>query len=117
MNDTHDTYQQPERRKDASAAMIELLKNLQQSIDSLNKKFDDHVVTQKEELITIVDKAFPEGDPDGHRRHHEAVIKEAEDRAQFWSTMRTELAKWGLIGFSGWIVLMAWQAFLQGPHK
>jgi hypothetical protein len=61
--------------------------------------------------------AFPEADPVGHRKHHEAVIKAAEDRAAFWAKMRFELTRWGLIGFVAWAGTQLWQAALQGPHK
>lgn len=113
-----------ERRKDAPVAILTLIKELADSVHRLNdsvltldQKFDKHVKTQGDDLKTAMDTAFPEGDADGHRRHHEAVIKAAEDRAKFWQSMRTELAKWGLIGFTGWLVFTLWQAFLSGPHK
>lgn len=60
-------------------------------------------------------EAFPGGDPDGHRRHHEAVIKAAEQRAEFWQTMRKEIGKWGLISLAGFLAMAAWRAFLKGP--
>ena len=59
--------------------------------------------------------AFPGGDPDGHRRHHEAVIRHAEQRAEFWQAMRKEIGKWGLISVLGFLAMAAWRAFLKGP--
>lgn len=61
--------------------------------------------------------AFPDGDPDGHRRHHELVIKRAEAQAAFWDKMKVELGKYGLLGFLGWAAYSLWNSFLQGPHK
>jgi hypothetical protein len=60
-------------------------------------------------------KAFPAGDPQGHRAHHEAVIKKAEESAQFWKTMRVELGKWGLLCFVGFMLIAGWKHFLEGP--
>lgn len=105
-------------------AVLDYIKELSQNIHALSddlkkldQKFDKHVTTQSNDLKTAMDNAFPEGDASGHRRHHEALIKAAEERAKFWGTMRTEIAKWGLIGFLGWVLYAAWTTFLQGPHK
>ncbi|MGB4817556.1 MAG: hypothetical protein WBP33_00455, partial [Saprospiraceae bacterium] len=59
--------------------------------------------------------AFPRGDPDAHRLHHELAIRKAEASASFWQTLATELAKYGLIGFIGWAGYALWKAFLAGP--
>lgn len=40
--------------------------------------------------------AYPDGDADGHRRYHEALIRKAEMRARFWETLLTELVSKGL---------------------
>jgi hypothetical protein len=74
-------------------------------------------VAAKESVHHALDAAFPDGDPEGHRRHHEAVIKKAEESAEFWATMRKEIGKWGLISVIGFLAVSAWQSFLQGPHK
>lgn len=108
---------QPERRKDASLAMIELLTSVKASVDDLNKKFDAHVVTQREEMKELVAAAFPGEDPDGHRRHHEAVIKEAEDRAKFWQEMRIAAAKWAGLGVITFAVAALWHELLMKIPK
>ena len=87
-----------------------LVQQIHDNTVAIDKKLTDG-------LASIRTEAFPEGDADGHRRHHEAVIKAAEDRAMFWRGLRVELAKYGLIGFAGWAVYALWNAFLQGPHK
>lgn len=68
-------------------------------------------------LAILMKDAFPEGDPDGHRKHHEAVIKAAEAKAEFWEKMRYEIAKYGLIGFLVWAGGYLWLGLLQGPHR
>jgi hypothetical protein len=61
--------------------------------------------------------AFPEQDPNGHRRAHEEWVKEAAAKAEFWQTMKKELAKYGLLGLAGWVAFQLWTAFLHGPQK
>jgi len=99
-----------ERRKEPASALVMMVEQIHGNVAALRTELN-------EGLASIRTEAFPEGDADGHRRHHEAVIKAAEDKAKFWETMRTELSKYGLIGFAGWAVYALWQAALQGPHK
>ena len=108
---------QPERRKDASFAMIELLTSVKTSVETLNKKFDEHVITQRDEMTKLVAAAFPGEDPDGHRRHHEAVIKQAEDKAKFWQEMRIAAAKWAGLGILGFAAAAVWHEFLTRIPK
>lgn len=68
-------------------------------------------------ISEAIASAVPEGDVDGHRRHHEALIKKAEESAEFWSKMRIELSKAGLLGFCAWALYALWNAFLLGPKK
>ena len=77
-------------------------------------------------IITLIDRymethnhilnAFPGGDLVGHKAAHEAWIKESERRAAFWLDMRNSLAKWGLIGFTGWLFLQIWTGAIKGPQ-
>ncbi|WP_321902114.1 hypothetical protein [Paraburkholderia tropica] len=71
-------------------------------------------VTEKklDEVIRRVDdlhKAFPGGDPDGHRRYHESLIERAEARTKFYNDLRSELAKKGLWALLVLIGLALWQ--------
>ena len=65
------------------------------------------------ELLRGVDdlrRAFPDGDWDGHRRYHEAVIRRMEARTQFYRDLSGHLIKggaWALIVFLAWA---SWQA-------
>lgn len=108
-----------ERRR-SSPELIELIWTVHDNQLALSAKLDKHMKEETSELADaiarLMKEAFPEGDPDGHRRHHELVIKQAEEKAEFWQKMRLELAKWGLLGFLGWALLQLWQSFLQGPR-
>lgn len=109
-----------DRRQSSSsgfAALMEMVKETNVNVNTLRTEIADGLTSQRLALDSAMADAFPEGDPVGHRKHHEAVIKAAEDRAKFWETMRTEIAKYGLVGFVGWATYSLWTAFLQGPHK
>lgn len=117
----------PERRAETSALLALLqtvhddVKKLQQNHVDLDHKLTQHMTEETMELAAEITKlmadAFPEGDPKGHRKHHEAVIAKAEARAAFWKKILEELSKYGLLGFFGWLVTLAWSGFIQGPHK
>lgn len=118
-----------ERRQDSqSQALVLLIHELTDTVSSLRTEVRDakatftyHHATYVEATERAIEKAmsaaFPDGDPEGHKRHHLAVIQAAEERAEFWKTMRKEVGKWGLISVLGFLALAAWNAFLQGPHK
>lgn len=87
-------------------AVIVLLQSICDEQKDLKKVLKNHIETEPEEwaatLKVLMEDAFPAGDPDGHRRFHEASIKKAEDSAAFWHDMRKSAAKWGLAGFAFW---------------
>ncbi|AQG98596.1 hypothetical protein A9R05_06920 [Burkholderia sp. KK1] len=56
-------------------------------------------------------KGFPDSDPDGHRRAHEALIRKAEERAKFYEDLRGELAKKGVWAVLVLIGIALWQYF------
>jgi len=64
-----------------------------------------------------IEKGFPDGDPDGHRRHHEALIRKAIARAAFWEKLLAELSKWGIIGVIGFVGTAIWIAIKNEAHK
>ncbi len=68
-------------------------------------------------ITVAMERAFPAGDPDGHRKAHEASIQAYEARAEFWKKMAFEITKYGLFGLLGWLTYVIWTAFLQGPQK
>lgn len=66
------------------------------------------------ELLRGVDelrRAFPDGDWDGHRRYHEAIIKKLEAREQFYLDLRGELAKKGLWAVIAMLGVALWAFF------
>ena len=103
------------------AVMLELVKTIQVDVSAMQETLSDHIATEPKEwalvLENLMKKSFPAGDPDGHRKAHEAQIQEILDRAQFWKTLRMEAAKYGVLGVLGWLLYHAWVAFLHGPAK
>lgn len=95
------------------------MEKLMERMDRYDERLSAHMEQEAVEMKAILESAmhnsFPDGDPDGHRRAHEAWIKREEDRAAFWEKMKIELSKYGLLGFMGWAVYYLWQAFLKGP--
>lgn len=115
-NDTHPE----ERRKSPSSALVLMVQQIHEDVNALDGKLTVALSEHKKEMREMLENAFPGGDADGHRRHHEAAIMAAEKRANFWSTMHMELAKWGLVGFAAWAVVHLWQArhvILEGITK
>lgn len=90
----------------SDAAILALVETIQTDVHEMKSTLKGHIDTEPSEwasvLSDLIGKAFPAGDPDGHRRFHEAAIEAAEDRAKFWKDMRNALAKWGLLGFTLW---------------
>ena len=110
-----------ERRREQDM-LFDLLAQQNQKLDDLNEAVRDtanelraHADGETARIAAIA-AGFPDGDPDGHRRYHEAEIKRIERRADLWQKMRLELAKWGLIGFLGWAAVALWQQALKGPQ-
>jgi hypothetical protein len=60
------------------------------------------------ERIDDIAKGFPDNDPDGHRRAHEALIRKDEERAKLYSALREELVKKGLWAFIGAVLAGLW---------
>ena len=101
-----------ERRANDSLVVI-LMQEVHHKIDAMDAKLTQHITDETlilaEEISALMIKAFPQGDPDGHRVYHEASIKAAGDRAEFWKQMRMEISKWGLIGMLGWGITLIWK--------
>lgn len=101
--------------------VLRLITQIHESQVELDRKLSAHMTNETQELAEAITKlmadAFPEGDPGGHRRHHELVMQQAEEKAEFWRSMRKEVGKWGLLGVLGFLVAAAWRSFLMGPLK
>ena len=110
----------PERRRPSELdALSNLIERLMERIDNLDEKLTAHMNTEPGEIKLIIEstmlKGFPGGDPDGHRRHHELIIKNAEEAAQFWKEMRLAVGKWMGLGVLAFLATAAWTSFLHGP--
>lgn len=108
------------------AIVAEVLKIL----DRIEKKQDDFTVTLNEHIaqedtdrgdilarLANLITAFPDGDMKGHSVYHGEVMQSLKDRTVFWKNMRESAVKYGVFGALGWLLLVAWQALLNGPHK
>ena len=109
-----------ERRQDVMA-MYTMVTEIHHSQMRMDEKLSKHMTEETDELAKAITKlmgdAFPASDPGGHRRHHEAVIKQAEEKAVFWKEMRIAAAKWAGIGLIGILAGWAWAGFLKDIHK
>lgn len=111
-----------ERREDQET-MYDIAHQLAAEFRVEISKLNDRIGALTDSVTSYTEKqadalhGFPNDDPDGHRRHHEAEIQAALDRGEFYRKLRFELAKWGLIGFAGWVVFQLWQGLLHGPGK
>jgi len=110
----HSSHQEPmiERRKDD--AILLHIKELQAAVKELSAKMNYHHAIFREEVEKSVEhvyqRSFPDGDPEGHRAHHELVIKREEKRLAFWTKMQEEVTKWGSLVYSA-----SWRS-LHGKH-
>ena len=124
--DFTDTVPHPsvERRSNDSMVLF-LMQQVADDMKNLDTKLSNHMTNEITELALALDamrrESFPDGDPDGHRRAHEASIKRAEDNAKFWAEMRIAAGKWMGLGLLGLLATWIWQGFLQalltGMHK
>jgi hypothetical protein len=111
----------PERRDTDTTAVIALITEIHRDVKDLDKKLTKHMLEETSELAqeiaALMIKAFPEGDPSGHKAAHEAWIKKTESQAAFWEKMKFELVRWGLIAIIGWAVVALWKQFVLGVPK
>lgn len=102
-------------------AVYSLLSDIHKDLQEVKKTLHDHINTEPAEwaavLADLSAKAFPAGDPEGHRKYHEDEMKYMEARAEFWKKMLFEVTKYGVIGVIGWLAYTVWVAFLHGPQK
>ena len=109
----------PDRRSDQSTntLMIRLINQVHAAVETLRKEVEEIAKTHAAAIADLKTSAFPAGDPDGHRRHHEAVIKAAEDRAKFWAEMRIAAAKPAFLGVLVLLGTMLWNGLLDSFLK
>lgn len=114
-------YPAVERRSSESGALLILVQQVHSEVKVLNERLTEHMSSDTnvlaEAVSDILTRSFPAGDPDGHRKAHEAQMQAIEDRAKFWKSMLFEVSKYGLFGVIGWLAWTVWTAFLLGPKK
>ena len=115
-----DIYANSDRRTPA-IEVFDLIKEIRQHQQEIDNRLTKHMNDETKELAEVISEimkaAFPDGDPEGHRRRHELELEELKERTEFWKKMRLELAKWGLLGFLGWASLALWSSFILGPAR
>ena len=110
-----------DRRTRTEDAILLHIKELQAGQKDLTTKMTyHHEVFRKEvenSVERVFDRSFPAGDPEGHRKVHEAWISEAQAKAKFWEEMRIAGAKWAGLGAAGFIAGAIWLAIKAELHK
>lgn len=99
-----------ERRK-TDEEIVSLVRDLFVEVRQMRKELKDHI---SDEAI-VLKHAFPQEDPDGHRRAHEAWILKAEKQAKFWELLYNTLRIGGIVSVIGFLLAAGWVAFLKGP--
>lgn len=95
---------------DDTKAIISAINN----ISSQNAKQLDEI---ERKVNAIKTSAFPEGDADGHRRYHEAVIERMEQRNAMYREIKLHLAKAGLFGAGSIIIYTIGKALVEYLRK
>jgi len=110
-----------ERRKRESDAMLLHIQELQAGVKALDAKMTYHHGIFRDEVeksvVRVFEHSFPDGDPDAHRKVHEAWISEAQAKAKFWDEMRLAAAKWLGLGVLGFVATAIWIAIKAEVHK
>jgi hypothetical protein len=112
-----DVTQAPDRRK-TDDEIVDLIR--QMFVELKQMRQDLHLHIQDE--AAVIKHAFPNDDPNLHRRIHEeqlkfaeARTKKAEAQAAMWDNAKTALFVAGALGLSGFILNLVWEAILKGP--
>ena len=74
---------------------VDVVHQVQRELGQVSESLKQHVSKDNELYLN----AFPDGDPDAHRRTHEAAIQLAEERAEFWRKMRIKAGEMTLWAF------------------
>jgi hypothetical protein len=100
---------------DGFGAIADALNKLRDEIGQRHVENTSSLEVLEKDLKVVIDrvddlaKGFPGGDPEGHRRAHEALIRKAEARAKFYEDLCSELAKKGLWALLALIGIAVWQ--------
>jgi len=99
--------------KEIVSAILSLKADLDQrhGENIMSQSVTEKKVVEIQRGVDEIRRAFPDGDWDGHRRYHEAIIKKLEAREQFYQDLRGELAKKGLWAVLVMVGLALWAFF------
>jgi len=103
--------------------ILKMVRSIDEKLDVTTATLTNHMTVEESDWksmhskLDALNQGFPNGDTRGHAAYHSNIIEIMEDRKAFWKKMRDAAAQWGLIGVLGWLAVIVWQAFLQGPHK
>ena len=110
----HTKSEQIVERRQNQQIIFDLIQQQNEKLDKLTEFVRSSTSDQAQRLESLA-SGFPDDDPAGHRRYHEAEIKRIEARAYFWAKLHLSVTQWGLLGFLGWAAVSLWQEFLKGP--
>lgn len=105
----------PHTEGDGFRAVVDALDQLRDEIGQRHVENSSSLEVLEKDLKVVIERVddlargFPDSDPDGHRRAHEALIRKAEARAKFYEDLRGELAKKGLWALLVLLGIALWQ--------
>jgi hypothetical protein len=100
-------------------AVVEALDSLRDEIGQRHTENTDTLEVVEKKLEVVIErvddlaKGFPEGDAEGHRRYHEALIEKAKARTRLYEQLLEKLMEKGiwalllLLAFSLWQYIKA----------
>lgn len=109
----------PHTEGDGYQAVVNAIDGLRDDINQRHtENRSDVEVLQTEMRVAIariddIARGFPDNDPDGHRRAHEAIILKANERAALYRALREELVKKGLWALLVVLGIALWQ-YIKG---
>ena len=99
--------------------VLKLVTQIHADVQNIDKKLTEHIADETQSAANLIAElrgaAFVVGDAEAHKREHEAMVAAMERRAAFWTDIAASVAKWGVLGFLGFLVVAGWRAFLMGP--
>lgn len=103
--------------------ILKMVRSIDQKLDATTNTLQAHMVKEEKDWegfhasIAQIQEGFPNKDMHGHAAYHTDIISIMAERKAFWKKMRETISIWGLVGVIGWLSVVVWNAFLQGPHK
>ncbi|WP_175982547.1 hypothetical protein [Caballeronia zhejiangensis] len=107
----------PRTEGDGLNAVADALNKLRDEIGQRHVENTSSIEVIEKDLKVVIErvddltKGFPDGDPEGHRRAHEVLIRKAEARAKFYEDLRAKLVERGLLALLGLLGVALWQYF------